>query len=111
MYECETITLVCEAKRSSIPVKNIYIYHGGKLLNRNIDRTSIAGGESRSLRIAEVKKKHEGTYYCVAENKYGLGHNKTISFTVHGKWVMLGIIEINYCDSNNFCNLGADPAF
>ncbi|XP_028402396.1 hemicentin-1-like [Dendronephthya gigantea] len=81
VYECDAVSFVCETSRSSIPVKNFYIYHGRNLLYRNIDRTN---SESRGLfTIAEIKRKHEGTYYCVVQNEYGFGHNRTISLTVY----------------------------
>jgi hypothetical protein len=38
------------------------------------------------LRIAKVKKDHEGRYYCVAENEHGFGKNKTIDLKVFGKY-------------------------
>ena len=96
VYECEAITLTCEARPNSSPVKNIYIYHGSKLVHRSVDSETVKlsdkaklllsdGRRNGQLRITEVRKEHEGIYYCVAENEHGRGYNKTINLKVFGK--------------------------
>ena len=97
VYECDAIIFTCEARGNSPPIKNIYIYHEGRLVHRSIntDRATLSGGSKTSLasgrrtgrlRIAEVRKEHNGRYYCVAENEHGFGYNKTIDLKVFGKY-------------------------
>jgi hypothetical protein len=94
VYECDAITFTCEAHGNGPPVKNIYIFHEDRLVHRSINtgrttsgNTFLAAGNRRGrLRIAKVKKDHEGRYYCVAENEHGFGKNKTIDLKVFGKY-------------------------
>ena len=84
VYECDAITFTCEARGNSPPIKNIYIYHEDRLVHRSIntDRATLSGGSKTSLasgrrtgrlRIPEVRKEHNGRYYCVAKNGHGFG--------------------------------------
>lgn len=95
LYECESVTIVCEVRDCSPPIKNISIYHENRLVYRRTNtfngRKSVRNkmdtpGSAGQLRLKQVRKKDEGIYYCIAENENGSSRKKTIQLKVICKY-------------------------
>ena len=96
---------MCEARSNSSPLKQISIYHGGRLVYPGInnDRVTshgasntrlISGRRYEHLRIENTTKEYEGIYYCVVENEHGVGYNRSIYLKVLGKFNTLFQIQV-----------------
>ncbi|XP_046858477.1 hemicentin-1-like isoform X2 [Xenia sp. Carnegie-2017] len=69
LYECESVTIVCEVRDCSPPIKNISIYHENRLVyrrtntfnGRKSERNKMdTPGSAGQLRLKQVRKKDEG---------------------------------------------------